>query len=574
MRDRLISLIVYSFFALLVMALFYTQIVRYFHYSRMSKNNSIRIIPIDGPRGNIYDRNGKKLVSNKLCFDVAVIYQEMRDPEWFASYLSNALAIPKERVDAGLLKASRRPFAPITIIEDIDKDKAVMLEEDSINIRGLLIETRSRRDYCLGKTGCHVFGYLSEITEEELEELGEYGYKRKDLVGRSGIEKFYNRELAGVAGGTQVQVDSRGRPVRVLGLKEPTSGKDMVLTIDADIQAVCDKSLEGKTGAIVVIDPKTGEVLALASHPSFDPNVFVRSNTGKERMNLIGDRKGRPLSDRAISGLYPPGSVFKMVTSSAALETKKISSSTTFVCNGSYRLGRGKFDCWKEGGHGPQNIIDALMNSCNVFFYSAGRAAGVDALEYYSKLYGYGKVTGIDLPDEVKGIAPGRAWKKSVKKEGWYDGETLNYSIGQGYLAVTPIQVVCMTAVCANMGSHVRPHLVKKIGDENIPAPKPKWLGLKESTVRYIREGLLKVVSSEGGTGKRAKIEGVQVAGKTGTAQNPHGRTHAWFTGFAPFSEPTICVVVFLEHGGKGGLEPTEIAHDIFQEAKLRGYIK
>jgi penicillin-binding protein 2 len=359
----------------------------------------------------------------------------------------------------------------------------------------------------------------------------------------------------------------------VLGYKDPKKGKDLYLTIDVRIQKVCDKALEGKTGAAIVMDPDTGQILALSSSPSYDPNVFVRPEESEERTRLLKDSSQRPLFNRAVSGIYPPGSVFKIVVSSAALQLARLNTQTKFNCTGTFVLGRGQFDCWKEGGHGQQNVIEALMNSCNVFFYNAGRGLGVDNIEEFSRMFGFGKKTGIDLPDEAKGMVPGRAWKKAHKKDSWYEGDTVNYSIGQGYLLVTPIQVLEMMSVMANKGSLARPYIVNRVDTDEIGKTELHNIGLSESTIRTVREGLYRVVSSEGGTGKRAKLQGVAMAGKTGTAQNPQGRTHAWFTGFAPFDDAKVCVVVFLEHGGKGGLEPSEIAKEIFEEARRRGYL-
>ena len=573
MRDRVLAVIMTALFVLLLAGLFYTQIVRFGYYHKLSKNNSIRVIPIDGPRGSIYDRSGVPLVTNRLSFDVAIIYQELRDRKTLVRLLNNVLGMTGEQIAAALEKAAARSYVPVVIAGDIDKAKAFALEEESFNIDGLIVETRSKRNYIYNFMGSHVFGYLSEITEDELDALKEYGYRMKDLVGRDGIEKYYESLLKGVDGGTQIEVDNRGSRTRVLGLKEPAGGKDIFLTIDMVLQTASDKLLGDRKGAVVVINPATGEVLALASHPSFDPNIFVKPDTNRQRLKLMCDRVGRPLSNRAISGLYPPGSVFKLVTATAALETRKINQWTRFFCAGSYKLGSATFDCWKEGGHGSQSVREGLMNSCNVFFYNTGRVTGIDAIEEYTKLFGYGKPTGVDLPDEVKGIVPGRIWKRLQRKDGWYEGETLNYAIGQGYLLVTPIQVVCMTAIIANKGSLVRPYLVKQIGADPVSNAKSKGLGIRPETILAVREGMREVVNNEGGTGKRAKLDGVVVAGKTGTAQNPQGRTHAWFTGFAPYNDPKICVVVFLEHGGKGGLEPAEIAHGIFEEAKKRGYL-
>jgi penicillin-binding protein 2 len=292
-----------------------------------------------------------------------------------------------------------------------------------------------------------------------------------------------------------------------------------------------------------------------------------------ERVKLLRDRVGRPLLNRAISGTYPLGSVFKVVTLSAALQTHSITPLTTFVCNGVYTLGRAHFRCWKDGGHGPQEATNGMMNSCDVYFYSIGRAAGPDNIESFAKMFGYGARTGIDLPDEAKGLAPGRQWKRLKKNEQWYEGDTVNYSIGQGFLIVTPLQAVTMMSVVANGGNLVKPHLVKRIGDSDVAAPAAKKIGLNGNVIKKVREGLYKVVNSEHGTGKNARTPGTVVAGKTGTAENPQGRTHAWFSGYAPYDNPKICLVVFLEQGGHGGLEPAMIGKSLFEEAKKKGYL-
>ncbi|MDP3791454.1 MAG: penicillin-binding protein 2 [Candidatus Omnitrophota bacterium] len=589
MREKYLQAPIRVLFILLVLGLAYTQVLRFPYYSRLSKDNAIRIIPIEGPRGTIFDKNGVPLVNDRVSFNVAVVYQELRNREKLIRLLTNLLDVPRKKVEDAVDKSARKPYAPVTIVEDIEKDKAFILEEESFDIRGLVIETKSVRNYGYGSVGSHIFGYLSEISERELESLKEYGYRMKDLVGRDGLEKYYDKDLAGVDGGIQIQVDNRGRQVGVLGYKEPRKGKDLYLTIDLNLQKVCDKALEDKSGAIMVMDPGTGEVLALSSSPSYDPNIFIKPEGSSERLKLLKDKMRRPLLNRAISGAYPPGSIFKIVVASAALQIKRINTRTHFNCTGTYILGRGRFDCWKELGHGPQDVVNAIMNSCNVFFYNIGRAVGVDNIENFAHIFGFGKKTGIDLPDEVKGVAPGRLWKKLHKKDVWYEGDTVNYAIGQGYVLVTPVQILDMTAIIANKGSIVKPYIVKRIDTRDLMPAERKPAGLNSGVIKTVREGMYKVVNAEFGTGKRAKIEGVAIAGKTGTAQNPQGRTHAWFTGFAPFDPSTslrvngersrtidnsrICVVVFLEHGGKGGMEPSEIAKDIFEEAKNRGYL-
>ena len=573
MKDRIITGFISSLFALLILSLFYTQVIRFFYYSKLSDNNSIRIAVIDGPRGRILDRNAEPLVSNRLSFDAVIVYQELRNTGKLCAILRDTLGMTDAEILKALAKARKKPYAPIVILEDIDKDKAITLEESSYEVPGLEIENRSRREYIYKNSAAHLLGYLSEITEAELDDMKDDGYRPGDLVGRSGVEKYYDSALKGVDGGTQIEVDNRGKEMRVIGVKEPSGGKDVYLTVDKSIQLACDRLLGERKGSVIVMDPRSGEVLALASHPAFDPNIFIKPDASFQRLGLLRDKVGRPMSNRAISGLYPPGSVFKIVTAAAAIESKRIYRNTGFTCTGTYHLGKSTFDCWKKEGHGVQDVIGALKYSCNVFFYNTGRITGVDLIETYAKLFGYGRLTGIDLPDEVKGLAPGRSWKSAYKKSGWYDGETLNYAIGQGYLMVTPIQVLNMMAAVANNGNLVRPHVVKRMGDDFLPVDKPRHLGLKDNTLKLIRQGLYEVVNGEHGTGKRARVEGVTAAGKTGTAENPLGATHAWFSGFAPFDDPKICVVVFLEHGGKGGLEPAGIAGGIFEEAGKRGYL-
>lgn len=592
MREKSLAVPIYLLFIMLALALVYTQVVRYAYYSGLSKDNAIRIVPIEGPRGIIFDRNGVGLVSNRVSFNVALVYQEMRNREKLIRLLVNKLGIEKKDVEDGIEKAAGRPYAPVTIVDDIDRDKAFILEEESFDIRGLVIQTRSMRDYLYGNIGAHLLGYLGEISETELERMKEYGYRAKDLVGRDGVEKYYNGYLSGTGGGIQIQVDNRGRQVRTLGLKEPISGKDLRLTIDIDLQSACDKALEDKRGAIIIMDPNTGEVLALSSSPGFDPNVFVRPEDSPERIRLIRNKRTYPLMNRAISGIYQPGSVFKIVVAMAALGAGKIDRQSRFNCPGYLTLGAREFRCWKKDGHNSQNVVDALMNSCNVFFYNTGRAAGIDNIESAAKIFGFGKTTGIDLPGEAKGIVPGRYWKKSVKKDNWYEGDTVNLSIGQGYILATPIQVLKMISVIASNGKVVKPHIVKRIGTFDVSPVARSDLNINKNAMKIVREGLYRVVNAENGTGKRARLEGVAIGGKTGTAENPGGGTHAWFCGFAPFDPSTkaqgqsranevrrgiddakISLVVFLEHGGKGGLEPSGIAKDIFEVAKNKGYL-
>ncbi|MDD5495470.1 MAG: penicillin-binding protein 2 [Candidatus Omnitrophica bacterium] len=573
MKERLLGAVIFALFALVVLGLIYTQIFRFGYYSRLSKNNAIRIIPIEGPRGRIFDRNGVLLVTNRLSFNVSVVDQEVMDRIALIKFLADTLDIPVREVSDALEKARARPYAPVAIFEDIDKEKALVIEEASIDLNGLVVETKGIRHYIYEDDLCHVLGYLTEINERELEKLRDYGYRMKDLVGRAGIEKYYNSYLAGTAGGLQIEVDNRGRQRRVLGLKEPSNGKDIYLTIDIELQKLCDTLLGDKTGAVMIMDTNNGEVLALASHPAFDPNLFIMPTASDERVRILNDKRGKPLLDRAISGVYQPGSVFKAVIATGALESGSINYYTRFSCEGSYVLGNRNFDCWKEDGHGSQNVTVALMNSCNIFFYQTGRAMGVDCIETFARMFGFGKPTGIDLPNEASGVVPGRRWKRLYRRDGWYEGDTVNYAIGQGYLLVTPIQVLEMMTIIANDGMGVKPFVAKKVDTTNISAAGRYRIPVKAETFKRVKEGLYKAINSESGTARMARVDGLSVAGKTGTAQNPGGRTHAWFAGFAPLENSKIAVVVFLEHGGHGGGEASEIAKKIFEKARDKGYI-
>ncbi len=339
MRDRFLITTLSLLFVLVIAGLFLNQILMSGYYSRLSRNNSIRVIPISGTRGNIFDRSGRPVVTNRLSFDAAIIFQEIGDRGKLVNLLKNELGLSGAQIMSAFEKAGNRPYEPVTIVEDIDKEKALALEESSFDVSGLIIETRSRRDYLYKHFGSHIFGYLGEVTDNELDTLKDYGYRMKDLIGRGGLEKYYEGYLRGADGGTQIEVDSRGHQTRILGLKEPQSGQDLQLTIDMSLQLVCDKLLGDHKGAIVVMDPRNGEILALASHPTFDPNIFVRRGTTQDRLKLLNDRIGRPMSNKAISGTYPPGSVFKIVTARAPLVHKKITYYTRFFCPGSYNLG-------------------------------------------------------------------------------------------------------------------------------------------------------------------------------------------------------------------------------------------
>lgn len=572
MRIKIIGIIIFAFFLMLITGLFYLQIIKGPMYQRLSSKNRIRLITVETPRGRIFDRNGVLLVDNRISFDVGVFPRELKDKNKSIENLSRKLGIPQDELEAALKENFLTPSQPVKIISDIEKEKAIMLEQERLDLQGVLVEPRPRRHYVYGQSASHVLGYLGKINRKEFEAFKDYGYRISDYIGRAGIEKEYDNYLRGRDGGKQIEVDNRGYQVGILGIKEPVKGKDLYLTIDIELQKFIEELFEGARGAACVMDPQNGQILSLVSFPPFDPNIFVSGKDSRSIKELF-IRNDYPMLNRVTNCTYPPGSVFKIITASSVLDKKKITAKTLLNCNGSYVLGNKVFKCWRKKGHGELAMRDAIKGSCNVFFYQAGRIAGVDDIANYSARYGLGQPTDIDLPDESSGIVPSRIWKALKKRRPWYEGETLNYAIGQGYLLVTPIQLIRALSCVASNGYLVKPYLVKRIENIDISRGEPRRINVSDSVLGIIKDGLIKVVNDEDGTGKKAAIKDVVVAGKTGTAQTSTDKTHAWFAGFAPAEKPRVAVLVFLEYGGKGGLGASTSAGKIFAKLQALNYI-
>ncbi len=572
MRLRFLRNISILIFAVLAFCLWYMQCAQSSRYAELSHNNRIRLVPLLGPRGNIYDKNGSLLAGNRLAFDCAVIPQEFRIEEERLKELGALLNMQDSSLKKRLKEDVIAPFIPTVLKKDIGKETAIAISERSVDFPGLIIQTYPKRYYPNGNIGSHVAGYLGKISEEEISALRDYGYKTRDFVGRGGLELYYNYYLKGEDGGVQTEVDSMGRELRVLGIREPQKGRDITLTIDLELEKYLDALLAEDKGAIIVMDSTSGEILGLVSKPDFDPNIFVGSHDTSLVRDLL-KRADYPLVNRAMSGTYPPGSVFKIVTASAAMESGKMKTDERFDCNGFYVLGRSRFNCWKKSGHGSQAMAEGIKNSCNVFFYQVGRRVGVDGLAEYTLQYGFGRPTEIDLPYEAGGIVPSRAWKKRHKRESWYEGDTVNYAIGQGYLLVTPLQILQMVNTIGTEGKLVKPFLVKEIEAVEVSNPQKRDINISKNTFKIIKEGMKKAVEDAGGTAGNAGASGLRIAGKTGTAETGTDLTHAWFAGFSPICEPKISLVVFVEYGGKGGGKPSKIASGIFGKLREMGYL-
>ena len=518
-------------------------------YRALSDKNCIRLLPQTGARGKIIDRQGNILADSKLSYDAIILPQELNQPE---KELTEAAAILgtsprdlKETFRQGYVSSS----VPVTIAKNINIKKAIALEELKNEIPGIIIQPKPVRHYPYGRLASHVIGYVSEIDRWRLTKLEDYGYKTKDIVGFGGVEERYDYYLRQEEGGLSVEVDHRGRFARMLGFKPARNGKDLQLTLDLKIQKIADGKLEGRRGCVIIMDPYTGEIIAMASSPNFNPSLFVAKSPS---ISNLFNNPDAPLINRAISASYPAGSVFKVIVAAAALETRKINSSTTFLCQGGISIGNQGFACWSK--HGQQNLIEAITHSCNVFFYKTGLLAGAQIIHDYAVKFGLSKPASFELPYEAGGFIPSPLWRRINKFQNWFDGDTANLSIGQGDVLVTPLQLTRMMAVFANKGYLVTPYIVKAIDGQDISTYQRKAtrLSLKASTIDYIRQGLRDVVLNPGGTANVLSDIGVSVAGKTGTAQVAHGQPHAWFVGFFPFKNPKFVICVFLEHGGPG----------------------
>ena len=550
MRIKFFKLILFSLFIFLTTYIFYLEVIRGKYYRELSKNNSIRIIPEEGARGRILDRNSNVIVDNYLSFDVLVLASDMKDKDRTLSRLSAILGVSEDTLRQRLSSRYLAPFAPVAIAENIDRSQAIRLQMLAQELPGVILRTTPKRNYPFGSIASQTIGYLGEIDYWRLEKLQDYGYKAKDSVGYGGVEERYDYYLRPIQGGLQVEVDHRGRFKRTLGFKYPANGKDVQLTIDLKLQSIVEACLSqnSNNGAVILMDPLTGEILAMVSFPEFNPEVFLKDSP--EAKQKIFTHPDAPLFNRAVSSACQPGSVFKLMTAISALSEGKIRPSTTFYCPGSMRVGRRVFSCWNT--HGVQNFYQAVAHSCDVYFYHTGLAAGPQGIFEYATKFGLGRPTGIDIPQEVSGFIPSPAWRRANKKQNWYDGDTANFAIGQGETQVTPLQLTRMMAAFANGGYLVTPYIVKGIDGKDVSSNRRKIyaLGVNKDYIKIVYRALRGVVEDEHGTADILNLSKVAVAGKTGTAEAPPHQPHSWFVGFFPYESPRFVICVFLEHGG------------------------
>ena len=568
----ILSYIIISAFFFLVMRLWQLQVLQGDEYRKLSEANRLRIVNIPAPRGIIFDRNGIPLVKNSPYCYASVIPDEFDKTR--AGLLAKVLGVPVEEVLEKLNSPDLSPFVPIRLKQGLSLRDIAYIEARRSDYPGLIIEAEVNREYPLGDVGAHLLGYLGKPSPSQLKDPVFSDIPPDMFIGQWGVEKLFDSTLRGVPGKRIIEVNALGREIRMLQETPPVKGRDITLSIDINLQKKAEEAFGERAGALVAVQPETGEILGLISKPSFDPNLFTKG-IDPNAWEAITKDKRNPMLNRALQSQYPPGSTFKIVTAIAGLEEKVITPDTKVDCKGGIRYGRWYFGCWRKHGHGVISLHRAIVESCDVYFYEVGRLLGIDNIYTYATGLGLGSKTGIKLGNERQGLIPNTKWKLEKKKLPWYPGETFNAAIGQGYVSVTPIQQAEMISSVANGGVLYRPSLIKGI--------KPVVLGklnVSPENLEIVKKGLFGVVNEPSGTGSAAKSYLTSIAGKTGTAQvvtTGRGsrssaekfRDHAWFVAFAPFEKPEIALAVLVEHGGHGGSAAAPIA-----KTAIEAYIK
>ncbi len=565
--------------ALLGLRLWHLQIREGPYYRDLSENNRTRLVLLEPARGLIYDRHGVLLANNVPSFSLYVTLEDVKDREFLIQQLTDLLGLDPALVRKKMTTKGSK-LIPRKIKDRMTLRDATLVESHRLDMPGVMIQVESQRNYPGGVTSAHLLGYVGEISADQLEKPEFLDLHQGSIVGQYGVEKSYDRHMRGMAGQKSVEVDALGHEKKASVVERPQAGNDLYLTIDVRLQKVAEGLLGEEQGAIVALDPNSGDILAMASRPGFDPNVLSRELTTKQWMEIVQD-EGRPLNNRASQGQYPPGSTFKIPMAVAALETKTMSPSSTVFCNGGYQFGKRLYHDWKAGGHGYVDLHNALVHSCDVYFYTIGQRMGIDVMAEFGKDFGLGKATGVELPSERSGIMPSTAWKQKAKNEQWLPGETISAAIGQGYVTVTPLQMASLVGTVANDGVNYRPRLVQAVMDrtsgnlQELPAVPRGKINAKPETFRVIRDALADVVTK--GTATKAKSSMVTIGGKTGTAQVAALRTgpeenipkkfrdHAWFVAFAPVESPKIAVAVLVEHMGHGGAAAAPLAKEVIE---------
>lgn len=561
-RIMLAGYIMIIFFVVFIVRLWQLQILEGDRYKTLSENNRLRIIKTPAPRGIIYDRNGIPLVKNIPFFSVSINADHIDSMDITA--LSNLIGIKEADLIDKINKQKSSPFVPMKLKIGLTFEEVARIEARKSDFPGLFVETEVGRSYLYGKTGAHVIGYLGKIRPYQATSIDLKELPQDALIGQWGVEALYDKELRGFAGEKIIEVDAIGRELRLLREVSAVKGKDIYLAIDINMHKAIEESFGTKAGAFVAFKVDTGEIIALESLPSFDPNVFAKGINQSEWIKLINDPK-KPMLNRALQSQYPPGSTFKLIPAIASLEENVVQIDFSVNCYGGLSYGKWTFGCWRKEGHGTVSLHRAIVESCDVYFYELGKRLGIDRIYKYAYAFGLGQKTGLELTPvkEKSGLIPSVSWKEQNRKLPWYLGDTFITSIGQGFVLATPIQIANMTASIVNGGYLYKPGLLFDVKQSYVK------IDVSKESLEIVKKAMAGVVSEPGGTAKGAMSQIVSIGGKTGTSQvvgkkkglvGEKYMDHAWFVAFAPVEKPEIALAVFVEHGGGGGAVAAPIA--------------
>jgi penicillin-binding protein 2 len=583
-RIRGVLWVAFALFGLLLVRLYWLQVVQYDRFQALSENNRLRIRTIRAPRGQILDINSRPIAETQASFALVCTPVDVKDLDGEIRLLEEIVDFDSEEILEKLRDArNSNPFSAVTVARDLSFEQVSVVEFNREALSGFTVQVEAKRSYPFGPAFAHVLGYVGEASPEELENSEDDLLAMGDMVGKYGMERRKDDVLRGINGGRRVEVDAAGRDKRLVEEVPPRTGGIVYTTLDADLQKAAEEAMNNRAGAVIAMAPRTGDILAFFSAPAFDPNAFSRGIRKNEWKALAEDIR-KPMQNKGLQGTYAPGSTVKPFVALAALMEGVQDPKAVVRCPGYLQIGNRRFRCWREKGHGTVDMYKAIVQSCDVYFYTMGLRLGPDRIAKLEKDAGLGTITGIDLPGERKGLVPDTEWKQRTSKERWYDSERAILGIGQGAVHVTPLEMLAGYSTIATGGEVMRPRLVRKIVSmdgkvtENPPQllRKASW---KPEEVAFIRKSLAGVVNDYG-TGGAARLPGIEVGGKTGTAQvaTVKGkmiksedlpyllRDHAWFVAFAPVAEPEICVVAMLEHGGHGGSAAAPVVKAVMQE--------
>jgi len=579
-RTAIVSAGTLGLFTLLTGRMFQLSVLQNDQFAMLAEDNRINLQLVAPRRGRLYDRVGIELANTAPNFRVLLVPEQTKNPRAVLERLAQLVPLSPQRMQRVLRDIGRgKKFNPVLVVEGLSWEDFAKVNINTPELTGIVPDMGELRSYPYGAWLSHVLGYVAGVTDKDIEKRPELLSLPGFRMGRSGVEKAADDALRGTPGASNVEVNAHGRVIRELSRREGTPGQDVVLSLDMEVQKIAQEKLAGQSGSVVVMDVQTGEIISIVSAPGFDPNAFT-GTVSPTIWRQLNEDELKPLLNKAITGIYPPGSTYKPIVALAALASGAMTPQARVHCSGARALGNHVFHCWKRGGHGSMDMHSAIKQSCDCYFYECARRTGIEAIAAMSRKFGLGQVYGLEIPGEKSGLMPDPEWKLRARKDGWRDGDTFNVGIGQGAVLTTPLQLCVMTARLANGGKAVMPHVIRSFGGVERVLPEPEDMGLDPAHVAIVHGGM-DAVTNQGGTGARSRIdiEGFDMAGKTGTAQvrrltaELRGRSadsipwkfrdHALFIAFAPVDKPRYAISVVVEHGGGGSKTAAPIAKEV-----------